>query len=801
MTTYDPIVYGSNDTERIVNVSVKHNKLHIFQEHADGTVTQTVEPFRYFLLADSQLDSGFQELDGNLDYRWIKLYSTQRKWREEKGIYKHDGTWAINDEAESAMVTLGYTYFKGMEVKDVSILCWDIETTGLVHDRTSKVLLISNTFRSATGEVTKKLFSYDDYDNPAGIFRAWAKWVREMNPSVMAGYNCHTFDWPYMVFCAARYGVDLALGRDDSVLGFEYGTKKFRVDQHRFIEYRQPAVFGREVLDLMFTTQKWDIGKRLDNYKLKSVVAQEGLQKAGRVFYDAGMIKDKYQIPEEWKKIKAYAIDDADDTLAVFDHVIDAYFYSSQCIPKTFTNVTLTASGSQLNSMMVRAYLQEGHSVPQASEKIKYQGAISFGNPGIYRNVFKVDVASLYPSIIETYDLYDREKDPKGIYKYLNNTFRSKRLEYKKLAKDTGKDFYKAMDATFKAFVNSVYGMAGAAGLNFNSPHTAAEVTRVGREVLNKSIEWAEGRGFQVTNADTDSISFTDSGKPIENPRELLSELNGLYPSGIRFEDDGMFKAFVVIKAKNYLMLTPEGKKKLKGSGLKSSKIEPGFKKFNTEVIDLLLGITPSENIEEAVLAVYNRYASAFLQIEEIRDWASKKSISEKTLKSTRKNERLLVEALAGTPFSPGDRFHFYYTKEDVLKLAEHFSHDHNVPRLLRSLFNKMKIFGTVVDVKKFPNYALKKNYPIYNQLVGQDYFFVKPKKEKPVKVPKVPKEKAIRAKEISETADKTIKSPREPRSLGEPRKPRKKKETPNVDTTQRCGSGPGTPEDSGLLF
>ena len=96
----------------------------------------------------------------------------------------------------------------------------------------------------------------------------------------------------------------------------------------------------------------------------------------------------------------------------------------------------------------------------------------------------------------------------------------------------------------------------GATGLSFNYPFGASEVTRHGREILNKSIAWAEGLGYKIVNADTDSIAFckSDFAEFTEDERkQRLTELNKLYPDMIHWEDDGYYKTIIVVKAKNVL--------------------------------------------------------------------------------------------------------------------------------------------------------------------------------------------------------------------------------------------------------
>jgi len=143
---------------------------------------------------------------------------------------------------------------------------------------------------------------------------------------------------------------------------------------------------------------------------------------------------------------------------------------------------------------MVRGYLQQGHSIAKADEVEGFEGAISFGVPGLYKEVYKLDVAALYPSIIRQYKIYNKSKDPQQYFLKMVEYFTKERLKNKKLAKETNNQYYKDLEQSQKILINSKYGTLGAPGLNYNSPKHAAIVTKYGREILAKGVLFATGR-------------------------------------------------------------------------------------------------------------------------------------------------------------------------------------------------------------------------------------------------------------------------------------------------------------------
>ena len=735
-TTYDSIIFGRGTTENIVSIAEKRGQIYIFTEDETG-VKQSIKNYRPWVLADTEIDGNFEQLDGDNVYKHIRFFDSAKSQREFKRNWKEQ-TWSPRTLVESYLLTSGETYFKGMKRRDTSVLCFDIETTGLTHDDRSKVLMVSNTYRRGETEINK-LFSLDDYDSQRHMLDAWSTWVREMNPSVLATYNGFAFDIPYMLFCAQKCGAELRIGRDNSPMELELFEAKFRQDQNRFINYRMPIIFGRESVDLFFVVQKWDIGKKFTRYALKLVIKEAGLERADREMVNAGLIWQmwdrRHSEPAMWESVKKYAEGDALDTLALWDMVGDAYYYSTQVIPFTFERMCLSASGAQLNALMLRYYLKQGKAIAKSSDKIPYQGAISFGNPGIYDNVFKVDVASLYPSIITSFQLFDKQKDPDGILLYMNNYFRTERLKYKKLAKETGEEYYAAMDAVFKALVNSVYGFCGAGGCNYNAPQIAAKVTEEGRNILNASIAWADTNQFQVVNGDTDSISFIVPHGQSDYLKGLLRDLNSTMREGIRFEDDGFFPKFVILKTKNYIMLTPDGKIKIKGSALKSSKIERGVKSFYDRSIRALLSLS-----DEQLPTLYRDVCLGLPTIISMVDWSSKKSISTKTVNPASKIRKdgtypanKIMDALKGTHWQLGDKFDFYTTNMGTLKLLSKYdpsNPDHDLKKLHSKIYKAAAVFDNVSpELARRTNYGLTTKAKEFNRMARKNVL--------PVKVPK----------------------------------------------------------------
>ena len=737
------LIYGKDRTERVVAIEINEDKVELFLN--DGTIKNI--PNTNWLLTEIPASKSSKRLEGDLHYKWLFQTQDTDYYKKVKGALwgKKVDMYSIYDPTEAAMHYHGITLFKGLKVQDVSVLSFDIETTGITHNENSRVLMISNTYRDSDGHKTKKLFSLDDYEHDAAMIKDWTEWVQGINPTVMVGHNIFAFDLPYLSYrYAQEYPGDLPLGRDGSSINYSTRTSKFRKDGSQEYDYHNAKIYGRHIIDTFFLAIKYDFSRKYDSYGLKPIIEAEGLEKKNRIKWDFEKNKpwDTYVNGGQlWEDFKKYGKDDADDSLALYDLMIPSYFYYMQSLPMSFQTMNNTATGRQVNGILVRAYLQEGHSVPKASDHRPYQGAISFGVPGVYSHVYKVDVASLYPSIMITEKIYNPEKDPKAYFYEMVKTFTEERLDNKAKAKETGDRYYKDMEQSQKIVINSAYGLLGTSGLNFNYFDGADKVTGTGREILQTGINWVcgknaiqtpellkngqpkltpkgnpklfwelpdgpnEGMGFSLVNVDTDSFSYSPGKKlKAEEFEEHISKINSLYKDGIRWEDDGYFKKVLVVKSKNYVL--DEGKKlKIKGSALKGVMKEKALQEMLNDVIIALLG-----KKRDHIFHLYQRYANEIKSIEDINRWTMKKTITKAVLNPERKQEQKILDAVSDIHIQEGDKVRLFSIDGDTLARAEQFDGTYDKNIYFQKLHDTLDIFSTLIDTSLFPNYKTGRN-------------------------------------------------------------------------------------------
>jgi len=213
---------------------------------------------------------------------------------------------------------------------------------------------------------------------------------------------------------------------------------------------------------------------------------------------------------------------------------------------------------------------------------------------------------------------------------------------------------------------------------------------------------------LNLINCDTDSITVSKyNGEPFskEEQEKLLKELNSIFPETIRWAPDGEYSKFIVLKAKNYVMFTLDGKLKTKGSAIRDQKREKRIRDFINEIIDAM--VFDKTNYTE----IYLKYIKEVNNIREVKPWTSKKTITTKVLNPKRTNEQKVFDIISNTDYREGDKIWVFFKEDGNLELAENFKGEYNKMKLLEKLHSSAQIFENVLNTKElFKNYSLKRH-------------------------------------------------------------------------------------------
>ena len=411
------------------------------------------------------------------------------------------------------------------------------------------------------------------------------------DPDVIEGHNIFKFDLEYLRLRCKLHRVPCAWGRFGQRAGFRNSRLKVA---ERWIDYPRCDLPGRAVVDTYLLVQLYDITTReMLSYGLKDVAIYFGVTdeaEGERTYIEGSRIHEVFQADRA--RFLAYLGDDLRETKGVADLLVPTYFEQLKTFPLLLQEATLRGTTNKIDLLFLEEYYHARQSCPVPPEVKPFEGGYTRSfREGVFRQVLHFDVASLYPSLLLAMGRNPRN-DSLGIFIPLLTRLREYRLEYKQRARTAATEElrveYQARQASFKILINSFYGYLGFSGARFGDGDLAAEVTRLGRELLQKLIDELAGHGCTILEADTDGI-YLSSAQYFAEPEKLLSLVATILPPGIELEFDGRYESMFCYKAKNYALY--DGRRIiLRGSALRSRGIEPYLRKLTERLLHHLLG-------------------------------------------------------------------------------------------------------------------------------------------------------------------------------------------------------------------
>ncbi len=415
--------------------------------------------------------------------------------------------------------------------------------------------------------------------------------LREIDPDVIEGHNIFKFDLDYLRQRCRLHRVPCAWGRYGQKASFRNSRLKVA---ERWIDFPRCDLPGRAVVDTYLLVQLYDITTReLTSYGLKDVAVYFGVtdeDSAERTYIAGNHIQEVFATDRA--KFCAYLGDDLRETEGLADQLLPTYFEQVRTFPTMLQEATLRGATSKIDLLFLEEYYHARQACPVPPEVQPFEGGYTRSfQEGVFKHVLHFDVASLYPSLL-LHIARNPQNDTLGVFVPLLRRLREYRLKYKQLAKhgatEEERGEAQARQANFKILINSFYGYLGFSGARFGDGELAADVTRLGRELLQQLIDEFAKYGCTILEADTDGI-YLSSEEYFATPEGLLGLVAPILPAGIELEHDGRYAAMWCYKAKNYALYDGE-KVILRGSALRSRGIEPYLKKLSERLIYFLVG-------------------------------------------------------------------------------------------------------------------------------------------------------------------------------------------------------------------
>ena len=363
----------------------------------------------------------------------------------------------------------------------------------------------------ANGDPSRLDFDYEVCATRLELLDRFEDWIRRHDPDAIIGWNLVQFDLRVLQQHAERLQRPLLLGRDGSPPEWrEHGSQA-----HYFV-----CIAGRLVIDGIeaLRSATWSF----PSFSLEHVA--QSLLGEGKAIdnpYDRMASIDR-MFAEDKPALARYNLRDCELVTRIFDKAGLMAFLLERA---SVTGLAADRSGGSV-AAFEHSYMPLMHRLGRVAPNIgDVPGADSPGGfvmdsrSGLYDSVLVLDYKSLYPSIIRTFLI-----DPVGLVAGLEEPeadtvpgFRGARFSRTRhclpgivtrvwQGRDSAKRERNApLSQALKIIMNSMYGVLGTTGCRFFDPRLASSITMRGHEIMHRTRELIEERGYRVIYGDTDS--------------------------------------------------------------------------------------------------------------------------------------------------------------------------------------------------------------------------------------------------------------------------------------------------------
>lgn len=634
-------LHGHNPEEGLVALQqLDETTVRLYKRLNGETRSVDERFFPFFFLSDDQYIREFsspfwlKELGGSNSYRFLAVFERWPDfWQAVRTVLasynRIHGRRVANyaeldvllvkaDPLTQYLLQSGKTLFKGLSLSELKRMQVEIRTTGpRAHPgspRRSENAVTAIALADSSGwETVLSAEPGKEHE----LLAEFAETVIQRDPDVLEGYGLFDMTLPFVIERAELHGVRLELGRDRSEAKV-ISLRGAAADPDRTVI----EVAGRHLVDVEHLVRAYDHAKRaFDAYTLSDVAEHFGFQGG--------------PVPRGAKTAKAEEIERLLDRVRAIRHIgtqlLPSYVALAQFCPLSFGTVTRSGAAQKIESLLLREYIRQKHSVPRPRTGSHTTGGYAaLFLSGIIDNVVYADVESLYPSIMVQHSIRPAS-DELAVFPALLGELLSLRMDAKHrmrgAAEADDRRRADALQGALKILINSFYGYLGYARAIFNDYQKADEVTTAGQAVLKDIVRQIGLYNGLVIEADTDGVFFVppDNVQGQEQERAFIRRISEALPEKVSLVPAGKFPRMFSYKKKNYALLTGDGQAIVRGSSLISRSLEPFARRFIRRAIELLFqnDLTGVHNLFGALKQdiVRHRWAVAdFARVEEAHE-------------------------------------------------------------------------------------------------------------------------------------------------------------------------------------
>ncbi|MBC7091602.1 MAG: hypothetical protein H5T50_06830 [Nitrososphaeria archaeon] len=246
---------------------------------------------------------------------------------------------------------------------------------------------------------------------------------------------------------------------------------------------------------------------------------------------------------------------------------------------------------------------------------------------GLHENVAELDFESQFPNIIvkygisyETVGLDGIEFREDAILPHVTKSVLERRLYFKRLRKNFPKEsieyrYCEQRQSSLKMILVTLYGTSGCCWNRFGNVLAFEEINRRSRELMVKSKNFVQEKGFEIVYADCDSLFIKREKSSREDYEALAKEVSSITGMPVALDHHYKFLALLPLKSdpsmeaqKHYYGITFDGEIVARGIEVRRHDTPKFVKEFQTKLIKTLFDYN---SVEEVETLGYNRALKA----------------------------------------------------------------------------------------------------------------------------------------------------------------------------------------------
>ena len=475
----------------------------------------------------------------------------------------------------------------------------------------------------------------EDAEAPSGLLLDFYETEEELLSAIFRELN----DYPFV----------LTFNGDDFDLRYLF----HRAEKLGFTRDKIPIELGRESAGLKygihFDLYKFFFNRSIQVYAFSGKYRESTLNAISEALLDTGKLEISTPISRlSYSELAAYCYQDAELVLNLtrFDGevVMKLVTALSRISFLPIEDMSRQGVSGWIRSMLFREHRLRGYIIPRYEEITESKGSTSTTavikgkkykggmvvdpTPGVHFQVAVLDFASLYPSIIKTWNLgyetilcnhpEDRTNKIPGtdhwvcrknraMESQLVGSLRDVRIRwYKPRSKEKSLDpstlsWYQVVQNALKVVLNASYGVFGSDRFSLYCPPLAESTAAVGRFDITSTIQEAKRLGIEVFYGDTDSLFLgtPDKSKLDDLIRWSKKEL------GMELEVDKNYRYVALSeRKKNYLGVLPDNRVDIKGLTGKKRHTPEFIKATFNQLIEILGQVQTYPDFDQARIKI-----------------------------------------------------------------------------------------------------------------------------------------------------------------------------------------------------